>query len=66
MIHDNTIFRKSDQSTDCAFLSFRNRLYVHPTNTTLPTLQCVVEIGSPSLLANSTVAEAPFSITKPL
>lgn len=66
IIHDNTIFLKSDQSTGCAFLSFRVRLYVQPTNTTLPTLQCVVDMGSPSLLANNTVAEAPFSITKPL
>lgn len=67
IIQDNTMFLNRDQSTALALLlSFRVRLCVHPTNTTLPTLQCVVDIGSPSLLANNTVAEAPFSITKPL
>lgn len=66
IIQDNTIFLKSDQSTGFSTLSFDVRLRVHPTNTTLPTLQCVVEMGSPILLANSTVADAPFSITKPL
>lgn len=39
---------------------------IHPTNTTEPTLQWVVEIGRPTLLASSTVIAAPISIVKPL
>lgn len=39
---------------------------VYPTNTTEPTLQCVVEIGKPILLANKTVIAAPISIVNPL
>lgn len=66
-IHAITMFLKSDQSTDLAFLSVAvDRPYAHPTNTILPTLQCVVEMGSASLLASNTVAAALFSITKPL
>lgn len=37
-----------------------------PTNTTEPTLQCVVEIGRPILLAIKTVIAAPISIVNPL
>jgi hypothetical protein len=42
------------------------RPLTHPTRTTEPTMQCVVEIGRPNLLANKTVVAAPNSITKPL
>lgn len=37
-----------------------------PTQTTEPTLQCVVEIGSPNLLAIRTVNAEPISIATPL
>lgn len=37
-----------------------------PTNTTEPTLQCVVEIGRPILEATRTVNAAPISIVNPL
>lgn len=38
----------------------------HPTNTTEPTLQCVVEIGNPIFEATRTVNAAPISMVKPL
>lgn len=38
----------------------------YPTNITEPTLQCVVDIGRPTLLANRTVSADPISIVKPL
>lgn len=38
----------------------------YPTNITEPTLQCVVEIGKPILLANRTVKADPISMVKPL
>lgn len=38
----------------------------YPTNITEPTLQCVVDIGSPILLANSTVNAEPISMVNPL
>lgn len=61
------MFRKSDQSTAFSFFSEDDRrLATQPTKTTLPTLQCVVEIGIPIFDAISTVAAAPFSMTKPL
>lgn len=62
-IHAYTMPRNSDQLTASSDLF---RPYIQPTNTTLPTLQCVVEIGTPNLLAMSTVAAAPFSMTNPL
>ena len=37
-----------------------------PTQTTEPTLQCVVEMGIPKLLAISTVTADPSSIHTPL
>lgn len=37
-----------------------------PTNTTEPTLQCVVDIGRPILLAINTVRAEPISIQTPL
>lgn len=40
--------------------------FAYPTNTTEPTLQWVVEIGIPILLAKSTVSAAPISMVKPL
>jgi len=54
-----TMLRKMDQST---FSRARNR----PTNTTDPTLQCVVLIGTPTFDATSTVSAEPISIQKPL
>jgi len=57
--HAMTMFRKMDQST---FSRARNR----PTNTTDPTLQCVVLMGTPTLEATSTVSAEPISIQKPL
>ena len=53
------MLRKSDQST---FSRARKR----PTNTTEPTLQCVVEIGMPMLEAMRTVSAEPISMQKPL
>lgn len=58
--HAKMIDLNSDQST---FLPSPN---AQPTNTTLPTMQCVLEIGMPSLLANSTVNAAELSTVKPL
>ena len=57
--HAITMLRKMDQST---FSRARNR----PTNTTDPTLQCVVLMGMPTLEATSTVSAEPISIQKPL
>ena len=53
------ILRKMDQST---FSRERNR----PTVTTLPTLQWVVLMGIPTLLATSTVNAEPISMQNPL
>lgn len=39
---------------------------IHPTKTTLPTIQCVLDIGIPNLLANNTVIAAELSTVKPL
>lgn len=55
----STMLRKIDQST---FSRDRNR----PTNTTEPTLQCVVLMGRPILDATRTVSADPISIQKPL
>ena len=41
-------------------------LRAQPTNTTLPTLQWVVDTGRPILEANNTVNAAPSSIVNPL
>lgn len=61
------MFRNRDQSTERCVVSFElTRPKAQPTETTLPTLQWVVEIGRPILLANRTVADAPFSMTKPV
>lgn len=38
----------------------------HPTKTTEPTRQCVVEMGRPTLLAINTVTAAPNSMHIPL
>jgi len=57
--HAMTMLRKMDQST---FSRARNR----PTNTTDPTLQCVVLMGMPTFDATSTVSAEPISIQKPL
>jgi len=57
--HAMTMLRKMDQST---FSRARNR----PTNTTDPTLQCVVLMGMPTFEATSTVSAEPISIQKPL
>jgi hypothetical protein len=57
--HANIIVPNSFQST---FLCDR----VLPTNTTDPTLQCVVLIGKPRLDAANTVKAAPISMQKPL
>ena len=40
--------------------------YAQPTNATAPTLQCVVEIGTPTLLAMRTVNADPVSTVTPL
>lgn len=40
--------------------------FTHPTQTTAPTMQCVVLIGMPILLATKTVKAVPNSIAKPL
>ncbi len=65
MTHATNIFLKRLQSTDFSFFpsSFP---FTAPTSTIEPTLQWVVEIGIPILLARSTVAAAPISIVKPL
>ena len=60
MIHADIMFRNSFQSTPREFD------VMYPTKTTEPTLQWVVEIGSPILLANSTVNADPISIVNPL
>lgn len=60
--HAKMIDRNSDQST---FFS-SSPPNAHPTNTTLPTMQCVLEMGIPSLLANKTVVAAELSTVKPL
>jgi len=57
--HAMTMLRKIDQST---FSRARNR----PTNTTDPTLQWVVLIGTPTFDATSTVNAEPISIQNPL
>lgn len=59
--HASIILRNNLKST-----SFVLRFLQHPTNTTDPTLQCVVLTGSPSFEANNTVAAEPISIVKPL
>lgn len=58
--HAYIIFLNSFQSTP--FSLELNQ----PTNTTDPTLQWVVDIGKPILLANNTVNVAPISIVKPV
>lgn len=55
----------SDQSTLFS-LSCSSFVCSHPTNTTLPTMQCVLDIGIPSLLASKTVAAELLSTVKPL
>lgn len=61
------IDRKRDQST---FLSSPSLVMsppnIQPTKTTLPTIQCVLEMGMPSLLASSTVIAADDSTVNPL
>lgn len=51
--HANAILRNSFHDTP---LPPRE---AHPTQTTDPTLQCVVETGRPTLLASRTVTAAP-------
>ena len=63
--HANIIDRKRVQSTD--FAEEPSSLpKTYPTNTTLPTMQWVLEMGIPSLLASSTVMAAEVSTVKPL
>jgi hypothetical protein len=66
--HAYTIDRKSFQSTAFSFtpVTGSSLAFEYPTKTTDPTLQCVVEMGKPILLANRTVIAAPISIVKPL
>lgn len=71
--HAYTIFRKSFQSTACSCgipAAVSSGVFLcallYPTKTTEPTLQCVVDIGKPILLANSTVIAAPISMVNPL
>ena len=54
-----TIFLNNDQSTTSFDL-------IRPTNTTDPTLQCVVLTGIPKFDASRTVRADPISIAKPL
>jgi len=56
---DRKMFRNMCQLTALVDL-------MNPTQTTEPILQCVVLIGSPTLLAKSTVKAAPSSTAKPL
>lgn len=53
------MFRNSFQSTDSRDLTL-------PTQTTEPTLQCVVLMGMPTLEATRTVSALPTSMQKPL
>lgn len=66
--HAYTIDLKRRQSTAFSFTPVTGcgLAFEYPTNTTEPTLQCVVEIGNPILLAKRTVIAAPISIVKPL
>lgn len=58
-----TIDLKSDQST---FFPLNLSPKKQPIKTTLPTMQCVLETGIPTLLASKTVAAAEVSTVKPL
>lgn len=51
--HANAILRNSFHDTPSPPCE------AHPTHTTEPTLQCVVDTGRPTLLANRTVTAAP-------
>lgn len=65
----SAIFRPSSSSSAPLLLEFGRHLFpllAMPTNTTDPTLQCVVEMGIPILLANNTVNAEPISMVKPL
>lgn len=65
--HAYTIDLNKCQSTAFSRLPAASVLALeYPTNTTEPTLQWVVEMGKPILLASSTVIAAPISIVKPL
>lgn len=55
--------RNSDQSTLPPSVW---SVFIQPANTTLPTIQCVLEIGMPSLLAMRTVVAELVSTVKPL
>lgn len=57
----NTILLNSFKSTSLVLL-----VLAKPTNTTEPTLQCVVLIGRPNLDAIRTVVADPISIVNPL
>lgn len=57
------IVRKSVQST---FFPLCSSGFIQPTKTTLPTMQCVLEIGMPNLLAIRTVVAELVSTVKPL
>lgn len=57
----NTILLNSFKSTSLVLL-----VLAQPTNTTEPTLQCVVLIGRPNFDAIRTVVADPISIVNPL
>lgn len=63
-----TIDLKSFQSTAFSLTPVIGSSFAleYPTKTTDPTLQWVVEMGRPILLAKRTVIAAPISIVKPL
>lgn len=63
--HAYTIDLNSDQSTFFV-LQPASLPLIQPTNTTLPTMQCVLDMGIPSLLANRTVDAALLSTVNPL
>lgn len=67
------MFRKSPQSIGfggdnpaALSSSVYGGALAYPTNITEPTLQWVVDIGRPILLAKSTVRAEPISIVNPL
>jgi hypothetical protein len=60
LTHAGSKYLNSFQSTPCL------EELAQPTNTTDPTLQCVVLMGKPIFEASRTVNAAPISIVNPL
>lgn len=63
------LFSRLESNTNWTYLNklqSTDRSEKYPTQTTEPTLQCVVDIGRPALLATNTVSAAPNSIVNPL